>query len=128
MQFADRVPKIQQQLIDIGHEVFIVESNDKYLGKNSDEQELIKLNEKNNHDAMRTHFRLVEQSDAILVLNFDKNGIKNYIGGNVFLEMGIAHFLRKKICLLNPIPEVSYKTEIEAMEPIIVDADLTKII
>lgn len=30
-------------------------------------------------------------SDAILVLNYDKKGIKNYIGGNTLMEMGFAH-------------------------------------
>lgn len=127
MQFADRVPQIQQELNKLGHEVFIVESNEQYVGKNSEEQEMIKLNEKYNHDAMRNHFRLVEQSDAILVLNFDKNGIANYIGGNVFLEMGVAYFLHKHIFLYNPIPELSYTTEIVAMKPVIVNQDLSKI-
>jgi hypothetical protein len=58
----------------------------------------------------------------------DKNGIKNYIGGNTFLEMGFAHVLNQKIFLLNPIPEIPfYKTEIEAMRPVVLNGDLAKI-
>ncbi|MBI2436939.1 MAG: hypothetical protein HYV41_04335 [Candidatus Magasanikbacteria bacterium] len=127
MQFADKVPALKTELERLGHDVYIVESNDQYLGKNSDEQEEIKLNEKYNHDAMRNHLNLIQHADAILILNFDKNGTTNYIGGNVFLEMGVAYFLRKQIFLLNPIPEVSYETEIKAMKPIIINQDLTKI-
>ncbi len=62
-----------------------------------------------------------------LAVNIDKKGIKNYIGGNTFLEMGFAHVLDKKIFLLNEIPDISYKDEIKAMQPIILNGDLSKI-
>lgn len=76
---------------------------------------------------IKRYFQLIKESDGILVCNFEKNGIKNYIGGNTFLEMGLAYVLDKKIFLLNPIPEVNYKDEILAMEPIILNGDLEKI-
>ena len=57
----------------------------------------------------------------------EKNNIKNYIGGNSFLEMGFAHILNKKIFILNDIPEMIYTDEIEAMQPIALRGDLTKI-
>jgi predicted RNA-binding protein with PUA domain len=66
--------------------------------------------------------------DAILILNLEKNGIKGYIGGNTFLEMGFAHVLNKKIFLLNPISEMGYEDEIVAMKPVILNGDLDKII
>ncbi|MFQ5770208.1 MAG: hypothetical protein ACE5HX_06710, partial [bacterium] len=47
--------------------------------------------------AMREHFEKIKKSDAILVVNPDKDGKKNYIGGNTLLEMGLAFFLNKKI-------------------------------
>jgi predicted RNA-binding protein with PUA domain len=67
-------------------------------------------------------------SDAILVLNFDKNGVKNYIGGNTLMEIGFAHVHDKKIFLLNPIPDMPYKDEIEATDPVVLSGDLSKII
>ena len=61
-------------------------------------------------------------------MNLDKHGVKNYIGGNTFLEMGFAHVLNQKIFLLNPIPDMPYyKTEITAMKPVIIDCDLNRI-
>jgi hypothetical protein len=77
--------------------------------------------------AIRAHFEKIEWSDAILVLNYNKNGIANYIGGNTFLEIGLAFHLKEKIFLLNPIPEISYKEEMLGMKPIIINNDLTKI-
>ena len=41
--------------------------------------------------------------------------------------MGFAHVLNKKIFLFNDIPDMFYKDEIKAMNPIIIDRDLTKI-
>lgn len=44
------------------------------------------------------------------------------------MEIGFAHVLNQKIFLLNSIPEIPYyKTEIEAIKPIIINGDLTKI-
>jgi hypothetical protein len=41
--------------------------------------------------------------------------------------MGVAFYLNKPIYLLNPVPEISYKEEILAMFPMVVNDDLTKI-
>lgn len=77
--------------------------------------------------AMKKHFDKVAGSEAVLVLNYDKNDIKGYVGANTFLEMGLAFHLNKKIYLLNPIPEVSYKEEILGMKPTVINNDLVKI-
>lgn len=78
--------------------------------------------------AIRAHFQKVEWSDAVLILNYDKNDIRNYIGANTLLEMGLALHLNKKIFLLNDIPEISYKEEVLGMKPIVINQDLAKII
>ncbi len=79
------------------------------------------------HNLIQTHYEKILQSDAVLILNYEKNGIKNYIGGNTLMEMGFAFVNHKKIFLLNPIPELSYSAEIVAMQPIIINGDLSKI-
>jgi len=79
------------------------------------------------NEAMHAHFQKVAWSDAILVLNYDKNGIAGYVGANTLLEMGLAMHLGKKIYLLNPIPEIAYKEEILGMHPFVVHGDLGKI-
>ena len=103
MQMAEKAKNIKEKLENLGHETFIVDTNDKFIGQSD------------------------EKSDAILVLNYEKNEVKNYIGGNVFLEMGLAYYLKKIIYLINPIPDLPYETEIIAMKPIIINGDFTKI-
>lgn len=77
---------------------------------------------------IKWYYRAICSSDAILVLNLDKRGIKNYIGGNTLMEMGFAHVNDKKIFLLNPVPEeVSYVDEIKAMLDLVLDGNINLI-
>jgi hypothetical protein len=78
-------------------------------------------------DVFKWYYNSIVNSDAILVLNFTKNGVENYIGGNVLMEMGFAYVNDKKIFLLNPVPEIGHKDEIVAMDPIVLNGDLNKI-
>ena len=74
------------------------------------------------------HFNKIVKGDAVLVLNYEKNGIKGYIGGAVLCEMAIALQFKKKIYALNPIDQAcSYKEEILAMDPIILNGDLSRV-
>lgn len=69
---------------------------------------------------MRGHFDEVQNGDAILVLNYEKHGTQNYIGGNVLMEMALAFHLHKPIYLLNGIPdESSFIEEIIGLQPIV---------
>jgi hypothetical protein len=74
------------------------------------------------------HFKKVQRSDAILVVNLKKHGVLGYIGGNTFLEMGIAYFLKKKIYLLHPIPHMEYELELASMYPIVLNGDLSSLV
>lgn len=73
------------------------------------------------------HFKKIKRSDTILVVNMEKNGIAGYIGGNTFLEMGVAFYLKKKIYLFHPIPKLSHELELASMHPIILHGDLSHI-
>lgn len=83
--------------------------------------------EKMELDAIRAYYTVIDESDAVLVINKEKPGIPGYIGGNTLLEMGFAYVLRKPIYLLNSIPDMPYTDEIEAMQPILLNGDLTSI-
>lgn len=129
MQYTEKMLEIKSKLVELGHDAFITDLHENFIGKTDEEKEKIKLFQKNNKDAIRLFWKLMQGADAVLVANFDKNGIKNYIGGNTLMEIGFAHVLNQKIFLLNPIPEIQYyKSEIEAMKPIIINGDLSKII
>lgn len=128
MQYTEKMLEVREELIGLGHDAFVTSLHEAFVGKTDEEKEVIKLEQKNNQDAIREMWRLMQGAEAVLVLNLDKNNVPNYIGGNTLMEIGFAHVLGQKIFLYNPIPEISYyKTEIEAVKPVIINGDLTKI-
>ena len=83
---------------------------------------------KREYSYLHQHYKNILESDAVLIVNEEKNGVKNYIGGNVLMEMGQAHVNNKKIFLLNNIPlEVPYIDEIKAIDPICLQGNLSRI-
>jgi len=126
--FSKSMIEIEKELLEIGHMVIIPRHTKKYARLElAEEIHSESLKNKVEHDLIRDYFDKIKNSDAILIINKDKNNIKNYIGGNSFLEMGFAHILNKKIFLLSDIPEMIYTDEIKAMQPIVLNGDLTKI-
>lgn len=128
MQHTEKMMEVRDHLISLGHEALLTKLAEPFVGKSDDEKERIKIDQKQNKDAIREFWRQMQGMDAVLVVNLDKNGIKNYIGGNTLMEIGFAHVLNQKIFLLNPIPDIPfYKTEIEAVKPVILNGDLKRI-
>jgi hypothetical protein len=78
-------------------------------------------------DYLKRYHSLIAASDGILVANFEKNGIKNYIGGNALMELGFAYTLDKPIYLYNDVPDMAYTDEIRSVNPIILNGDLSLI-
>lgn len=131
MAFAEEMRSAQNILEEKGHQVILpefVEVFVKYKALQSQAKQgggLEGARWKKEYDLIRRHYQKIKNADAILVLNFEKKGIPNYIGGNSFLEMGFAHVLRKKIYLLNEIPTFDFcYEELLAMEPIVLKGDL----
>ena len=136
--FQDEVLSVKEKLEKLGHEVKVwplkLEDGKGQLISAKEYYKIRKIaadDEKwvwdRKAEAVLRHFNKVDWSDAILVANYDKNDVKGYIGGNTLMEIGLAFFLKKKIYLLNQIPELSYKEEILGVKPIILNGDLTKI-
>jgi hypothetical protein len=126
MVFSERMLEMKARLEGMGHTAFVSDFARGYAGRSEAEKEALTVKDKNENDAIRRFWEKIRKSDAVLVLNYDRKGVRNYIGGNTFLEMGFAHVLRKRIFLLNPVPEIGfYKSEIEAMEPVILNGDLS---
>jgi len=128
MQFTEKMLEFRDKLNELGHEALVTDLHKNLVGKTDEEKEKIKLHQKYNMDAIRAFWRMMQGADAVLVLNYNKHGIKNYVGGNTLMEIGFAHVLNQKIFMLNPIPDMPYcKSEIEAVKPVILNGDLTKI-
>jgi hypothetical protein len=125
MQFTEKMISARDELIKLGHDAFVTNLADPFIGKTDEEKEAIKIQQKNELDAIKEFWYLMQGADAVLVMNFDKHGIKNYIGGNTLMEIGFAHVLNQKIFLFHSIPEMPYcKSEIEAVKPLIINENL----
>ncbi len=128
MVFTEKMLETKKALEKLGHVAFVSGFSDAYVGRTEKEKEELTLFHKNQKDAIREFWEVIKKSDAILVLNYDRRGIKNYIGGNTLMEIGFAHVLGKKVFLMNPIPNIEYyKSEIEAVKPVIINGDFSKI-
>ncbi len=128
MVFTDKMLEVKKQLEAMSHTVLISSFAEKYAGKTKREIEKLTSYDKRNNDGLAEFYEQIKQSDAILVLNYDRKGIFGYIGGNTLMEIGFAHVLHKKIYLFYEIPEIPfYKDEIEATKPTILNGNLTKI-
>lgn len=125
--FTREVKDIEEKLSKMGHQVEIPLYSQKILNGEisfeeyhsiKDKEGDQKFRETSGEDLIKHYFNIIKDCDAILVLNLSKNGVNNYIGGNTLLEMGFAYVLEKKIFLFNGIPDVNYKDEIKAMNPL----------
>ena len=129
-----KIKELSDKLIKMGYETELPHGSNQILENKLSMDEFNKqvakgegAKRKIENDVIRDYFQKIKDSDAILIVNIDKNEIKNYIGGNTFLEIGFAHVLNKKVYLLNAIPKISYSDEIKAIQPIILNNDLSKI-
>lgn len=132
--FKEKMLEYRDKLRSIGHEPIVHPDYEAFArGEKQEIWNQVIAGEhhkaKKEQGYIKWYYRAIFDSDAILVLNFDKRGIKNYIGGNTLMEIGFAYVNDKKIFLLHPIPkEVPYVDEIKAMVDNILSDDLGKII
>ena len=125
--FYDRIPDIKNRLEANNHIIYLpncydnpgMEAEMRNLGK--DEHSKFKA------EMFKQSEELINQMDAVLVLNFNKNGIENYIGGATFLEMYDAFRMNKKIFLYNFIPEGMLKDEVIGFNPILINGDIEQL-
>ncbi len=132
MKHADKMVKNYHLLAELGHEpvmdigVFgIADGTAKELvdGIALDHAEV-----KKKYNFIKIWHNLIMNSDAILVCNYDKGNIKNYIGGNTLMEIGFAYTANKKVFLVNPVPEdVPYSDEIKVMVDAVLNGNLKEI-
>jgi nucleoside 2-deoxyribosyltransferase len=136
IDFTPKIKEVANILKGRGHEVDIPITSQRILNGELTLEEFKKEKQKSGDgafrrkikdDVIKRYYKIIGESDALVVLNLEKNGVENYIGGNTFLEMGFAYVLGKPIYLYNGIPKASYKEEILAMQPIVINGDISKI-
>ena len=135
LAFSKEVGQIKKQLERKGHKVSLPYSTAKVLLGEMTMEEIFKMKSDGSindyargKDLIRWNWERMKKAEAILVVNLEKKGIKNYIGGNTFLEIGFAHILKKKIFLWNDIPEIEYYSdEIKVINPVVINQNVNLI-
>ncbi len=123
--FYDRIPAIKHTLEQSGH--IIMPPNGYDAPEQEASQKVVGDHAAWKAAMLRADRECVMANDAILVLNYDKNGQHNYVGGAVFLEIAHAFTLHKKIFFMNPIPDNIFTDELIGMQPVIINGDLLKV-
>ena len=134
IKFTNEINEISVKLKKKNHIVEIPLTSQKILNGEITLEEFNKENLKGEgatrkiqDDVIKKYYNKIKNCDCILVLNYSKKWINDYIWGNTFLEIWFAHVLDKKIFLLNDIPDISYSDEIKAMMPKVLNWDISKI-
>ncbi|MCX6795685.1 MAG: hypothetical protein NT165_03110 [Candidatus Falkowbacteria bacterium] len=129
MKFSFEMLTLKSQLNALGfNQVIVPHNTEKYASHEWGQESRAESTEnKINHDLIRAYYQEIFEADAVLVANYDKNGVNNYVGGNSFLEAAFAHVLRKDLYFLHEVPDMSYSDEMRALQPIVLDGDLQKI-
>ena len=122
--FYKDIAPIKEKLKENGWEVFLPHT---YENPNAEKEWYTKGKEehaKMKGEMFRKSRDRIKSMDAVLTLNFDKNGKKNYIGGSTCLELYEAFMENKKIYLWNEIPEGILFDEISGFAPEIINGNL----
>ena len=93
MYFAKEMLEAQKILQELGHIAIVPIDTDDCLQNpelNMDWEHCHKYG-----DIDKDHFNKVAASDAMIVLNYPRNGINGYIGGATLMEIAIARHLNK---------------------------------
>lgn len=131
--FKEAMVETTHKLQELGYDAWIHPDYEAFV--RGEKQDIVERWRQGEHAAIKRennyfqeHYEAILLSDAILIVNNEKRGIKNYIGGNVLMEMGQAYVNHKKIFFLNGMPRgLLYMDEIEAMDPICLEGNLTAI-
>lgn len=123
----DEMIAIQKTLESAGHTVYMPIKADgvDYWAEDGTSR----VEAKKELDLISKHMDKIQKSDAIIVANYTKRDIENYVGANTFAEMMYAHYVQKKIYLVNPKPEQSYiRDELDSMDLVLLNGDLNLVV
>lgn len=122
MKVIDKIIEVGKSLKELGFDIRLPS-----LNETSDYSKMSRIEKAAHKKEMITrHLARIKESDAILVVNEPLKGIDGYIGSNTFLEMGFAFALRKKIFILNKVPDQGNVEEILGLEPVELAGDLRR--
>lgn len=131
MAFVKDMVNLQKELIKLGHQADLPVGTKPHLKDPNFVDDLDgNLEYCIKNDVMRKNFKFISEHDAIVIVNNRRNDTDGYIGVSALMELGVSHYLGKKIFIYNQIPHHStarWAHEVSIMQPTILKGDLTKI-
>ena len=127
MTFAKEMLDAKQRLEGMGHDVLITSDAEDCVDNPGLNMDWVHCLSKN---IDKECFDKIAESDAILVMNYPKDGIDGYVGGATLMEIGLARHFNNKIFLLHDIPseeDLRYSFEIRLTNPIVLNGDIERI-
>lgn len=131
MTFSKEMVDAKNKLNELGHPAKVPCDTDLHIKDtefiddlDADYEHCVKNN------IMKTSMDDIAESDAILVINYPKNGVNGYIGTSTLMETGLAYYLGKKIFLMFPTPlpsEARWAHEIKIFQPKVINGDFSLI-
>lgn len=122
--FYDRIPPIKEYLEKKGFELVMPNTYE----NPTLEKEILEQGHEAHVELEKRLFKMSEDKiksvDAVLCLNYEKRGIKNYIGGATFIEIYEAFKNNKKIYLYHDIPEGMLYDELSGFNSIVINENL----
>lgn len=121
--FYPKIESIKDKLISKGYEII-------YPNHYGEEDNFDNMSEEEYNDFFKECFisskEKVDSCDELLVLNYEKKSIANYIGASTFLEMYCSFMQNKKIYLLNELPDSNFMLydEIKSFKPILLHGSI----
>lgn len=122
--FYKEIPPIKEKLEKNGWQVYLPNCYENSNAEMEFWNKGAKEHAKFKYEMFKMSEVIINKIDAVLTLNFEKNGIKNYIGGATFLELYEAFMKSKKIYFYNPIPTGILYDEIQGFSPIVINGNL----
>ena len=131
--FYEHVVGIAEELENSGHEVLLPKTAEFMRKNNNYEPSSVKTWLKDGDyskvtELINTHYKKIEQSGAVLIVNDQKEDKRGYIGPNVTMEMGLAFYLGKRIFILNPVElDNPVSDEVRGVGAVFINGDLSLI-
>ena len=122
-----RIPPIAETLAARGHDIVFPNAYDDPFGETTLATEDPERYLAWKHELLRKTEQDMASVDAVLVVNTEKHGIPNYIGGATFIEVYEAFRQGKRIFFWNPLPEGMLHDELHGMAPVILHQDLSRL-
>jgi len=125
LTFTQEVLDLAEKLEALGHELLLPNS---VINRAIEKPDFDPIKSKIATNAVNNHIDKVKACDAVLICNYTKKGIENYIGANTFIEISAAHYNGKPIFALNPLPDQPYiNDELLSFDIKVINGDLAQI-